>query len=301
MVTLPSDVALPHQFSMNFAIATNDGYQCVLEAFLGAGWDLQKLFVSPESWMSSNKQVIARALELGANVQHSPITSYDLTDLGQRGCATLIIAAYDWKIPGWRPDLKYAVNFHPSPLPEGRGPYPLVRAILEGRSSWAVTCHLLNERFDEGDILDAEYFDIDSDECHESLRLKTQMAAGRLAGRVVKEFEVLCNSTKPQGPGSYWVRWSEQDRTIDFTQPIEVIMRQIRAFGDLECVATINEAKVYIHRAKGWHAFHSARTGAVVHASNLALVVAAGDGFIAITEWSFNPPGAVAAKLRCGN
>src|ERR1039457_6264086 len=124
---------------MKFAIATNDGYQCVLEAFLGAGWHLQKLFVSPENWMSDNNQVIARALEMGADVQRSPIGSHDLADLARRGCATLIVAAYDWKIPVWRHDLKYAVNFHPSPLPEARGPYPLVRAILEGRSSWAVT------------------------------------------------------------------------------------------------------------------------------------------------------------------
>ena len=74
-----------HLFSMRFAIATNDGYQYVLEAFLRAGWQMEKLFVSRRTAMSDNKQVILRALELGVDVQRSPVTSRDLADLGQRG------------------------------------------------------------------------------------------------------------------------------------------------------------------------------------------------------------------------
>jgi hypothetical protein len=34
------------------------------------------------------------------------------------------------------------------------------------------------------------------------------------------------------------------------------------------------------------------------HTSNLALVVAAADGFIAITEWSFNAPAAITSHMR---
>jgi methionyl-tRNA formyltransferase len=248
--------------------------------------------------MHDNKQVIARALELGVPVQHSPVSSRDLADLGQRGCTTLVVASYQWKIPEWSPDLKYAVNFHPSPLPEGRGPYHLVRAILEERPCWGITCHRINERFDQGDILDAEDFLIDPDECHESLRLKTLMAATRLAERVAKGFDPLWQAATPQQIGSYWTRWSDQDRTIDFTQPIEITMRQIRAFGDLECMATINDVAVFIHRAKGWVESHLECPGTVVHASSLALVVATTDGFIAITEWSFNAPGAITSNLR---
>lgn len=283
---------------IKFAIATNDAYQCVLETFLSAGWQLEKLFVSPVNWMYDNKQVIARALELGAAIEYSPISSCDLADLGRRGCTALIVACYQWKIPEWRSDIQYAVNFHPSPLPEGRGPYPLIRVILEDHSSWAVTCHRINEKFDQGDILDAEQFLVDADECHESLLLKIEMAASRLAERVATEFESLWQAAIPQGNGSYWPRWSEQDRVINFNQPVKIITRQIRAFGDLECMATINDTAIFIHRAKGWIEPHAARPGAVVHSSNLAMVVAAADGFIAITEWSFNAPGAITSSTR---
>ncbi|MGA8864147.1 MAG: formyltransferase family protein [Gallionella sp.] len=284
---------------IKFAIATNDSYQCVLEAFLKAGWQLETLFVSPDNWMHSNRMVTARALELGATVKSSAITLRDLAELGQIGCTTLVVASYKWKIPDWRPYLEHAVNFHPSPLPEGRGPYPQVRAILENRTSWAVTCHQINEEFDQGDILDAENFQIDPDECHETLQLKVLMAATRLAERVATGFDSLWTVARPQGPGSYWPRWSDAERKIDFTQPVWNIMRQVRAFGDLECMATINGVSIFIHRANGWTEPHLARPGTLVHSSELAMVVAAANGFIAITEWSFTAPGAIASKLRC--
>lgn len=248
--------------------------------------------------MYDNKQVIARALELGAIIEYSPISSRDLADLGRCGCTALIVACYQWKIPVWNSDIQYAVNFHPSPLPEGRGPYPLVRAILEDHSNWAVTCHRINEKFDQGDILDVEKFLIDPDECHESLLLKIEMASARLAERIALELEPMWHAAVPQGTGSYWPHWSEQDRVIDFNRPVEIIMRQVRAFGDLECIATINDTKIFIHRAKGWIEPHSARPGAVTHSSNLSMVVAAADGFIAITEWSFNAPGAITSNTR---
>ena len=283
---------------MKFAAATSDGYQCVLEAFLTAGWQLEKLFVSPRNWLHDNKQVIARALELGAEIQESPISGQNLADLGLRKCSALVVASYPWKIPEWSGDIEYAVNFHPSPLPEARGPYPLIKAILDGRSSWAVTCHRINDRYDQGDILDAESFPLDADECHESLRMKSQMAAGRLASRIAHWMPALWHSALPQGAGSYWPQASDQERTLDFAQPVSDILRTIRAFGDLDTIATINNITLFVHRAKGWNEVHCARPGAVVHSSNLTLVVATPDGYLAITEWSLTAPGSVTENLR---
>jgi methionyl-tRNA formyltransferase len=281
-----------------FAIATSDAYQCVLEAFLAAGWKLEKLFTSPGDWMHDNKLVINRALELGTSVQHSPINDSDLAALGSSDCTILIVASYPWKIPAWQPYLKHALNFHPSPLPEGRGPYPLIRAIIDQHPQWGITCHQINEKFDQGDILDAETFQINPDERHETLRLKTQMAAARLAQRVANDLNTLWQQAKPQSEGSYWPLWSEQERILDFNQPVATIMRKIRAFGNLECIATINNVTIFIHSAQGWLEPHTTRPGAVVYSNGLALVIAAADGVIAITEWSFNAPGATTSNTR---
>ncbi len=284
--------------TVKFAIATNDAYQCVLETFLRAGWKLEKLFVSPSNWLYDNKQVMARALELGAAIQYSPICDADLADLARRGCMALMVACYQWKVPDWSTHLKYAVNFHPSPLPEGRGPYPMVRAILDRHVHWAVTCHRINAKFDAGDILDAENFPLAADENHETLNLKIQLAASRLAQRVASHIESSWDSAQPQGTGSYWPLWTDGDRTIDFTQPVHSVDLKIRAFGHLECLASINNTTIFVHRAHGWQEAHSARPGAVVHSSNLAMVIAAADGFVAITEWSLVAPGTITASLR---
>ena len=85
------------------------------------------------------------------------------------------------------------------------------------------------------------------------------MAAPRLAERVAGQFESLWQAALPQGSGSYWARRSEQDRTIDFNQAVEAAMRKIRAFGDLERMATVNDVRILIHRAKGWIEPHAAR------------------------------------------
>jgi methionyl-tRNA formyltransferase len=237
-------------------------------------------------------------LELGAAVQYSPVCQLDLAHLASVDCETLVVACYQWKIPDWREYIKYAVNFHPSPLPKGRGPYPLVRAILEDRHSWAVSCHQINENFDQGDILNAEVFPVDQDETHESLRLKIQMAAGRLASRIANDIDAHWFAAIPQTTGSYWPKWQEADQFIDFAQPVNSIMRQIRAFGDLECMATINNTTIFIHRAKGWVEAHQIQPETVVHVSNLAIVIASTDGYIAITEWRINPPGAITSTMK---
>lgn len=283
---------------MKFAIATNDAYQCVLEALLTAGWQLEKLFVSPENWMYSNHHVIERALELHVPVQYSPVTQQDLAELKEAGCEILVVSCYQWKIPKWDEYLAHAINFHPSPLPEARGPYPLVRAILENRKHWAVTCHLINEGYDCGDIIDALHFPLDEQETHDSLRLKVQMVSARLATRIAGNFDELWRGARAQGAGSYWQRWRDQDRVIDFTQSVDLIMRRIRAFGDIECTAMVNGTKIYIHRAQGWIEPLYVESGSVVHASDLALVVAAQDGYIAITEWSVNEPGCIFSNTR---
>lgn len=282
---------------MDFAIATNDAQQGVLESFLAAGWRLRKLFVSANDWLDGNEQVIRRALELGAEVQHSPITAGTLATLGAGGCRALLVANYSWKIPGWQEHLDYAVNFHPSPLPEGRGPYPYVRAILEQHTSWAVTCHRINDRFDAGDIIAAETFGLEPDEQHETLRLKTQMAARRLAQRLAADFEGLYAAARPQQGGSYWPPLPAAASLLDFSQPVATIARLVRAYGSRGCRARVNGIDIYVRRAQGWQERHDCRPGAVIHSSNLSFVIAAADGYVAVTEWSLYEPGALQSNV----
>ena len=272
---------------MRFAITASDNSLGVFNGFLRAGWEPVKLFVfSTQGSLDSNQKVIDLAESKHINIQLSRMTQDDLKGLGDCGCDTLIVANYKWRIGDWQPHLKHAVNFHPSPLPEARGPYPIVRAILENRKSWAVTCHRLDANFDTGDILAAETFPLDEFECHESLSLKTQLASGRLAEHVAQNFLELWNHATPQGPGDYWPKLTQPELTINFANPVETIMRQVRALGLLECLATINNVLICIRRAVGWTELHTHIPGTVVHVNNKSIVVAVQNGYIGIIDWN---------------
>src|SRR5262249_50088461 len=151
--------------------------------------------------------------------------------------------------PDWHDHLRYAVNFHPSPLPEGRGPYPLVSAILEDRREWGISCHRIDNNFDTGELLASETVALQPDDWHETLQLKLQMAAKRLALRTAQDFENLWKASRSQDGGSYFPRFDEAKRTLDFKRPVADTMRMLRAFGLLECIAPMRDAKVFVKRA----------------------------------------------------
>jgi len=271
---------------MRFAITAADRGRSVFEALLASGWTRVKLFTNPPTPFGANAGMVARAMELKLPVQSSPMDSADLADLAARGCDALVCAGYDWRIPAWRPHLRYAVNFHPAPLPEARGPYPAFQALLGGRGRWAVTCHQIEPAFDTGAVLAEEAFDLVEDECHESLGLKAQMAQGRLARRLAQDFEKLWREAKPQVGGGYWRRLTDADREIDFTRPVDHILRQVRAFGLTETIAKVNGSTLYVRRAVGWREPHGLAPGTLAFTSGRQWVVAALDGYVGLIEWS---------------
>lgn len=274
--------------SRRFAITATDRYLPVLDAFVAQGWAPIKLFTVPtDERLHSNRNVIARAQELGIPIQLSLLNDADLSDLKQAQCELLVVASYPARIGDWRPHIPHAVNFHPSPLPRYRGPYPQVWAILDQQREWGVTCHKLERDFDSGDILAQQTFDIDERECHDSLDMKIQMSMRALASQVADNFDRLWHNAQAQQDKHYVGFWTEADRTLNFNGSHEVIDRQLRAFGQHECLAHINGVPIHVRRAVSWPQVHSARCGSVVHADGLRMVVACQDGYVAILEWAF--------------
>lgn len=280
---------------MRFALTCTDRYLGVFQTLVQGGWQPARLFTTPvDHRIHENKAVLAYAAELGIPVHFSRLGESDLAALAADGVSTLVVASYNWKIPDWRPHLRYALNFHPSPLPIGRGPYPLVNALLEGLATWGVTCHQLTDALDAGPVLVQERFPLAADESHDSLDLKVQLAAKRLAARVATELPTLWESATPQvaAEGCYWRHWNEADRTLDFSQALAAVQQRLRAFGRIECIAVVNEVRIFVRRAVGWPERHTHRPGAVVHVDGDTLVVAVPDGLLAILEWNLLDPAA---------
>lgn len=276
---------------MKFAFAGIDFLGGVFEGLLEAGWTPIKLFTRPcDGIYDHNEAVVARARQFRIPIQLSRLRMQDLETLRTlhgRGW-TLVVAGYPWLITGWRPFATYALNIHPSPLPTGRGPYPLFRAIEQGYETWGVTAHVLAEEgFDTGDILAQDIFPLSGRECHEELLAKCQMAGRRLAtGPIARDLPQLWRRAEPQGDGSYWPRATDADRTLDFRAGVDAVLRRVRAFGAIETLARLDEGRVFVAEAHGWHEAHGHAPGTVVHRYRRHIVVAARDGYVQITRWS---------------
>lgn len=271
---------------MRFAITATDRYLGVFEALVEAGWRPLKLFTTPvDDRLFHNKATIDFARRLQIPVQLTPIREPDFEELAGLGCEVLVVASYNHRIGDWTPYLGYAVNFHPSPLPLGRGPYPMVKAIRDRYVSWGVTCHKLAPEFDAGDILACERFTLAEQECHDSLDLKIQLASKRLASHVGSRFVGLWNSAQPQRGGSYWKFWTEAEQTINTGDCVADILLQSRSFGGHGTVLQLKGFKLRALRVVGWTEHHLHAPGTPVHTYNNTVVVAVRDGYIALLEW----------------
>ena len=280
---------------MRFAITCSDRYMTVLEALLGAGWEPMRLFSVPtDGRLFRNQAVIERARGLKIDIQLSRLNERDLQHLQDDGCEVLVVASYQWRIGDWARHLPHAINFHPSLLPDFRGPYPLVNGLMGQSTRWGASCHKLAREFDSGDILAQQAFEVAAEETHETLDLRTQIAAGQLARRVAQDFDALWAGATPQTRGSHApLMLGAAERTIDFAQPVQQILRQVRAFGRFECLARVNGVVVHVARAAGWQEAHQDAPGLVVHAYALSVVVACQDGYIALLDWHLLSPAAV--------
>jgi methionyl-tRNA formyltransferase len=275
---------------MKFAFAGIDFLGGVFEGLLEAGWTPVKLFTRPcDGIYDHNEVVVARARSLRLPIQLSRIRERDMEALqAEHGNDwALVVAGYPWLIRGWQGRAAYGLNIHPSPLPVGRGPYPLFRAVLDRYESWGVTAHVLAPGFDTGDILAQDLFALSPHETHETLLAKCQMAARRLAlGPLGRDLPACWRRSEPQGDGSYWPRATDSDRLLDFRQEVAAILRRVRAFGTVETIARLGEARVFVAEAHGWLERHATTPGTVVHRHRRHVVVAAKDGYVQITRWS---------------
>ena len=277
---------------MRFAFAGIDFLGDVFETFLARGWEPVKLFSRPcDSIYDFNDVILSRARSLRLPVQMSRILPADLAGLKTMGCDALVVAGYPWLVTGWERHLPYAINFHPSPLPLGRGPYPLFQAILDDQSEWGMTAHVLEPAFDTGAIVAQKRFPLSDAETHDTLLSKCQMAAKELAAELAGDLPRLCTEARPQGSGVYWPRVTQSQRTVDWSGGVRDVLRTIRAFGSIEAFAQIDSRYVYVWDASGWKEPHHYRPGTLVHRHRKQMVVAARDGFVQISGWSPYAPG----------
>lgn len=207
----------------------------VLRAILQEGGEVMRIFTCPTDNVTEfNTAVQETARAQGIPCTLDRITAADLARLEEDGCELLVCAGYYYRAPV--SDTLPMVNFHPSPLPVGRGSWPMPLLLLRGMPQGGITAHRMARDFDTGDILLQERFPIREGE---TLRSYMEQVYDRVPGmvhRLMTELPALLAVARPQGPGDYWPAPTEADWTVTPAMEAEQADRILRAFYGYECV-----------------------------------------------------------------
>ena len=120
-----------------------------------------------------------------------------------------------------------ALNIHPSLLPRWRGAAPIARAIMEGDSVIGVSIMQIDTGLDTGAILAQQQTPVPPDADYGTIREVLAEAGAELLLSVL-------NDNPPPVPqdsslATYAHKIHKDERVLNFSQPAEILARQIRA------------------------------------------------------------------------
>lgn len=122
------------------------------------------------------------------------------------------------------------IAFHPTLLPIGRGPAPIINSILEGFKKSGVTMFYAADGVDDGDIIGQAGFQIGENDNAKNVYLKVIKAGKKL---IKKYLPLLVKGKAPrilQKGGSYFTPRTIKDNEITLKDSPEIIYRKIKAF-----------------------------------------------------------------------
>jgi methionyl-tRNA formyltransferase len=146
-----------------------------------------------------------------------------------------------------------AVNVHFSLLPRWRGAAPVQRAILEGDETTGVTVMLMDEGMDTGPILATVEASIDPEEDAGSLGVRLAERGGPLLVETLRGLDKGAVELRSQDhtAATYAPKLLPDERTLDWRQPADAIVRRVRAFApDPGAVTTFREGRLKVLGAR---------------------------------------------------
>ena len=179
-----------------------------------------------------------------AGPQHLEIDpdDVDLVFAASRHSLALLFRAYDvdlvvctglpWLVPGEAlavPRLG-VVNGHPSLLPRYRGPFPIAWAVRNGEAEIGMSYHLMDERFDTGNLLAQRAVPLAEDDDWEALMGKVSEAALELLPSALERLG-RGDRGDPQEGGDYFSHFEDDYAQVDPGSTAADVHRQVRAWG----------------------------------------------------------------------
>jgi methionyl-tRNA formyltransferase len=173
------------------------------------------------------------------------------------------------------------LNVHPSLLPRWRGAAPIQAALAAGDRRTGVTIIRLVEALDAGPMLLQEETQIAAEDDYLTLEPRLADLGARLLVRALREnpTPVLQDDAR----ATYSRRIERVDARIDWSQPVQTIFNQVRAYrGWPGAFTSFDQRQLKILRA--WPADGPPAQPGSVEPSLGVPLVAAGDGWLRLDE-----------------
>lgn len=262
-----------------------------LQAIIAAGHEVALVLTQPDrpagrGMMLQPSPVKKLALEHGIEV-FQPLTLKDAeaqAKVAAIGAEVMVVAAYGLILPQAVLDLPRfgCINIHASLLPRWRGAAPIQRALLAGDPETGVCIMQMEAGLDTGPVLLRGAFPIDAEDTTATLHDRLAALGGSL---IVDALGLLPLPAAPQPVEgiTYAHKIEKAEALIDWRKSAVELDRHIRAFNPFPgAQALLGGQTVKLWRAQPVAA--RGTSGQVLGADRSALVVACGEGALAITE-----------------
>ena len=274
--------------------------QRALEALVAAGHEIVLVLTRPDRPAQRGQRLLASpvkqwALERGLEVwQPRTLREPDAqARLRAAGADAMVVAAYGMLLP---PEVLSiprhgCLNIHASLLPRWRGAAPIQRAIQAGDARTGITIMQMDAGLDTGPMRLVRELPIGPRDTGATVH---DALAALGAEAIVEALARLADGTLPLEPQpaqgvTHAAKLTKADSPIDWSRPVREVVDQVRAFDPVPG-STAELAQAPGTTLKVWSAAPDARPcggappGTVIALADGAIVVAAGDGAVALLE-----------------
>lgn len=271
----------------------------VLQALVDAGTTIPLVLTQPDRPRGRGQQVAASPVKELAERHALPVlqpatlaTDAAREELEAHDLDVLVVAAYGLILPAavLRWPRHGCVNVHASLLPRWRGAAPIQRALLAGDTETGITLMQMDAGLDTGPMLDVVRLSIDARETAGSLELQLAALGARMLVAWLRRLAAGNSGTptpQPTSGATYASKIRKDEASIDWTAPAEAIDRHVRAFDPAPGAATLWSGagvKVWRARPAATRPPPAGAPGTVLATDAAAIVVACGDGALALAE-----------------
>ena len=279
-----------------------------LKALLTAEHEICAVYTQPDRPSGRGRKLTPSAVKQVALEHNIPVeqpTNFreqkDRDDLAAYQADVMVVVAYGILLPQTILDIPKmgCINIHGSLLPRWRGAAPIHRAILAGDTETGICIMQMEAGLDTGPVLARDTCPIsETDTSHSLHNTLAQLGAKTLLSTLSNLAELQTKAEiQDNAKTCYADKIIKSEAIIDWQQSAKTISQQIRAFNPWPIAQTHWQDKVLrIWFAQAIEHHTKSTPGEILATSSDQILVATGDGAVAITE--IQTPGKKAMPVK---